>query len=56
MEAFIQGFVLKKLYLLTSFNGAWSSHIEFALSKKDSMERFTFSWLRWSIPDHSLSK
>ena len=57
MAGFIQGLDLNfNLYLPILFNGACSSNIEFILSKKDYIYRFTSCWFNWRTSGQSLSK
>ena len=57
MAGVIQGLDLNfNLYLLTLFNGEYSSNIEFILSKSNSIDRFTSCWSNWKALDKSLSK
>ena len=57
MAGVIQGLDLNfNLYLLIPFNGACSCNIEFMLSKKDSIDRFTSCWSNCRTSDQSLPK
>ena len=57
MAGVIQNLLLNfDLYLLTRFNEACSSRIEFMLSKNELMERLTSYWSSFRSSGQSLSK